>query len=210
MTKRKKSVTGYLTIADLAKPFNFQQLCGNANPVELEIGAGRGDFLVGYAEEHPDRNVVAVERKLGYLARGINKAKAKDLQNVQFLNVEVRYFLQEYCPDGSLAAVHIYFPDPWPKKRHLGRRLIQPDFIEVLARKMVPGGELHLRTDHLNYFEQMMEVMGAQTFFVSIPTPENVSRHKTGFERRFAEQGIPGNYASYRLENPPVPEKIKE
>jgi len=175
--ERQRLVPGehYLTFAELQKPFEFSQMFGNQHPVELEIGAGRGDFLLGYCAEHPDINLVAVERKLAYLGRGINKAAAASLQ-----------------------AVHIYFPDPWPKKRHLKRRLVQPDFVTLLAQKVVSGGWLHLRTDHLNYFEQMMEVMGAQTYFAPEETPTAVAQHKTGFERRFAEQGIPGNYASYR------------
>ena len=210
MTNRRKNVEGYHTFADLQKPFSFTDMFGNENPVELEIGAGRGDFLVGYCAEHPGINLAAVERKLAYLARGINKARNSGLENVQFLNVEVRHFLEEYCPPVSLQAVHIYFPDPWPKKRHIKRRLIQLPFIQLLAEKIIPDGSLHLRTDHVKYFEQMMEVMGAQTLFTPIPTPDAVSRHKTGFERRFTEMGIPGNYASYKLSNPPTSEIQKK
>lgn len=187
-------------LADLQQPFLFQALFDNERPVELEIGAGRGDFLIGYCEANPQLNLVAVERKINYLQRGINKARQKELSNVRFLNLEVAHFLQEYAPPQSLQAVHIYFPDPWPKKRHLRRRLIQPDFIKMLADKIVPGGGLHLRTDHPNYFDHMMEVMGNQPFFTSVAVPEALSQHKTGFERRFTEDGIPINYASYILE----------
>lgn len=194
---------GYLILADLEKPFSFEQLFGNSHPVELEIGAGRGDFLKNYCEEHPDINLVAVERKLNYLKRGITKANLKGLTNVRFLNLEVRHFLEDYVPAQSLQAVHIYHPDPWPKKRHLKRRLIQPDFIKLLAEKIVRDGGLHLRTDHANYFEQMLEVMDQQSFFRQVPVPANLSRHKTGFEMRFTEQGLPIHYASYVLENPP-------
>lgn len=210
MTNRSKNVEGYLTFADLEKPFSFQTLFGNDKPVELEIGAGRGDFLVGYCAEYPEINLAAVERKLAYLARGINKARNLGLDNVRFLNVEVRHFLEDYCPPASLQAVHIYFPDPWPKKRHIKRRLIQRPFIRLLAEKLVAGGGLFLRTDHVKYFEQMMEVMADQHWFSPIPTPENIARHKTGFERRFAEMGVPGNYASYVLTNPPTLEIEKK
>ncbi len=187
----------FLILADLDQPFSFQQLCGDNKPVELEIGAGRGDFLVGYCQITPDVNLVAVERKLNYLKRGINKARDLGLSNVKFLNLEVAHFLEEYAPPQSVQAVHIYFPDPWPKKRHLRRRLIQPAFIDLLAKKIVPGGGLHLRTDHCNYFEHMMEVMGNQSHFEPVPVPETLSRHKTGFERRFVEDGIAIKYASY-------------
>lgn len=210
MTNRSKNVEGYHTFADLKKPFNFAELFGNDKPVELEIGAGRGDFLVGYCAEFPEINLAAVERKLAYLARGINKARNLGLDNVQFLNVEVRHFLEDYCPPQSLQAVHIYFPDPWPKARHHKRRLIQLPFIELLAEKLVAGGGLFLRTDHVKYFEQMMEVMAEQRWFTSVPTPEHIARHKTGFERRFNEMGIPGNYASYVLSNPHASEIEKK
>ncbi len=200
MTEEAAKLTpDYLILADLEQPFSFHKLFDNDRPVELEIGAGRGDFLIGYCAANPQVNLVAVERKINYLQRGINKARQRELTNVRFLNLEVSHFLEEYAPPQSLKAVHIYFPDPWPKKRHLRRRLIQSDFIKMLAGKIVPGGGLHLRTDHPNYFEQMMDVMGNQQSFKSVPVPDALSQHKTGFERRFTEDGIAINYASYVL-----------
>lgn len=190
---------GYYILADLEKPFSFEKLFGNSNPVELEIGAGRGDFLVGYCEENRGINLAAVERKLNYLKRGVNKVRDRGLTNVCFLNLEVRHFLEEYVPDDSLQAVHIYFPDPWPKKRHLKRRLFQHDLIPLLAARIKLGGVLHLRTDHPGYFEQMMEVMAAQDLFERIEVPAGLLVHKTGFERRFLEDGVSINYASYKL-----------
>lgn len=200
------SGTDYLILADLEKPFSFEKLFENTNPVELEIGAGRGDFLVNYCEANPEINLCAVERKLNYLKRGISKVRLKNLSNVRFLNLEVRHFLEEYVPNESLQAVHIYFPDPWPKKRHLKRRLVQPDFIKILAAKMADQGSLHLRTDHRNYFEHMMEVMGDQPYFSPVPVPDGLSDFKTGFERRFLEDGVKINYASYVLRPRPIQE----
>ncbi len=195
---------GFLILADLQKPFSLRDLFGNDNPVELEIGAGRGDFLAGYCEAHPDVNLLAVERKLNYLKRGITKSRQRDLSNVRFLNVEVQHFVQEYLPDDSLQGAHIYFPDPWPKKRHLKRRIVQPQFVEQLARKIRLGGALYLRTDHADYFAHMMQVMGSQNYFVPAPTPESVFQHKTGFELRFLGQGLPIYSASYRLDTKPA------
>lgn len=195
---------GYLILADLQKPFSLSDLFGNNNPVEMEIGAGRGDFLTGYCEAHPDINLLAVERKLNYLKRGITKTRLRDLHNVRFLNVEVQHFVAEYLPDDSLQAVHIYFPDPWPKKRHLKRRIVQTQFVEMLARRIQLGGGLHLRTDHAHYFEHMMEVMGTQSHFIPVETSPAVSVHKTGFEARFVAQGLPIYYASYRLDSKPA------
>lgn len=195
---------GYLILADLQKPFSLVDLFGDSNRVEMEIGAGRGDFLTGYCEANPDINLLAVERKLNYLKRGITKTRQRHLQNVRFLNVEVQHFVDEYLPGDCLQAVHIYFPDPWPKKRHLKRRIVQPKFIELLAKKILPGGALHLRTDHAHYFDHMMEVMGAQAYFSPVETPTAVSVHKTGFETRFVAQGLPIYYASYRLDSKPA------
>lgn len=193
---------GYLILADLKKPFSCTGLFDNDNPVELEIGAGRGDFLVGFCQANPDVNLLAVERKLNYLMRGVNKVRQQEITNARFLNLEAFHFVEEYVLDASLQAVHIYFPDPWPKKRHLKRRLVQSAFIKLLAQKVVSGGKLHLRTDHSHYFEHMMEVMGAQKYFTPIEVPQELIEFKTGFERRFEEDGLPINRASYILSQP--------
>lgn len=189
---------GYYLLADLEKPFNAGSFFSNDNPVELEIGAGRGDFLVGYAADNPKRNFLAVERKINYLKRGVSKARARDLDNVAFINVDIRYLLMEYVEAQSLHAVHIYFPDPWPKKRHLRRRIVQKEFIELLSEKMVPGGYLHFRTDHAHYFDQMMEIMGELSGFKVIDPDADLLKHQTGFELRFRSRGLPIYIASYR------------
>jgi len=189
----------FYILADLYKPFNLPELFKNDNPVELEIGAGRGDFAVGYCADHPNVNLIAVERKLNYLKRGINKAKQRELTNIRFMNVEVQHFLENYITPKALHVVHIYFPDPWPKKKQQKRRIVQPRLIKALSERIVPGGYLHLRTDHTDYFDHMMKVMSDQEWFEPVETPENVSRYKTGFERRFVADGLPIYYASYKL-----------
>lgn len=190
---------GFAILGDLEKPYNPVIIFGNDNPVELEIGAGRGDFAVDYCAENPDRNLIAIERKLNYIKRGVNKTARMDLANIRFLNVEAVHFIEEYFLPETFAAVHIYFPDPWPKKKQKKRRILQPSLIDTLANRIVPGGYLHLRTDHPDYFEQMQEVMGAQTHFKPVEVPDFVSKHLTGFERRFRGEGIPINYASFEL-----------
>lgn len=193
------SEPGYSILADLEKPLNLPGIFGNNSPVELEVGAGRGDFAVHYCKDNPSLNLLCVERKLNYLKRGVNKARAADLQNIQFFNVEIKYLLLEYIVDVSLTAVHIYFPDPWPKKKQKKRRIFQDDIIPVLARKLQPGGYLHLRTDHADYFEAMMSVMAKQTVFEEVPVPEYIARHLTGFEKRFLAQNLPIYRKSYRV-----------
>lgn len=190
---------GYAILADLDKPLDFPAIFGNHNPVDLEIGAGRGDFAIGYGGENPDINILAVERKANYLKRGVNKARQQGIGNIRFLNVEINHLLAEYVPADSLSSVHIYFPDPWPKKRHKKRRIVQLGMIKQLSRKLKLGGLLHLRTDHADYFASMMEVMCEQQWFTPVEVPAEISKHQTGFERRFRADGLPIYLASYRL-----------
>ena len=199
MVTQSTSQPGYSILADLEKPYDFAREFGNSRPVELEVGAGRGDFAVGYCSATPGVNLVCVEKKVNYLKRGVSKARDRGLDNIRFLNVEVQYFLSEYIADSSLQAVHMYFPDPWPKKRHNKRRTFQSGFLNLIFTKLAPGGKLYLRTDHRDYFEQMLEVMSAYDCFLVIPTPEHISVHKTGFENRFVAQGLPIYYSAYEL-----------
>lgn len=190
---------GYFLFADLDKPFDGGAFFGNDNAIELEVGAGRGDFIVEYAKRFPEKNFLAVERKENYLKRGVNKARVSQVDNVAFLNVDAPHFMVEYVPDTSLEAVHVYFPDPWPKKRHLKRRILQEPFLVQLKRSLKPGGVLYLRTDFHHYFLEMMELLEKFPEFEKIDTPEEVAAVQTGFEMRFRKQGIPIYIATFRL-----------
>ena len=106
--------------------------------------------------------------------------------------------LEYLLPPGRLDAIHVYFPDPWPKKRHHKNRLISEPFPPLVKRLLREGGVVFLRTDNVEYFEQMLEVFGGAEGFEAVETPEPMKQLVTDFEQVFNSQGIPTNYAAYR------------
>lgn len=189
---------GYLALADLPLPFDLHDLFGREAPVEMEIGAGRGDFFAGYAARNPHLNLLAVERKLTVIRKAVKKVQRAGLTNAVLLNVEVRHLLQEYVPAGSLQAVHIYFPDPWPKHRHLRRRFVQAENLDALLRAMEPGGLLYFRTDVQDYFEVAMQALHARVELQPYQTPAEILAITTGYEQRFLREGLPIYRAAFQ------------
>lgn len=168
----------------------WEQIFGNSQPIELEIGAGDGSFLVQYAATHPERNFLGIERLLGRLRKIDRKSKKLGLLNVRALRLEASYVLRWMIPPGSLSAIHIYFPDPWPKRRHWKRRLINPEFTQLAHRALAPGGVVFLRTDHAEYFAQMQEVFVPSPLFTPGVAPEELLSVWTDFETDFRARGI--------------------
>ncbi len=168
-------------------------------PLEVEIGCGDGSFLLAYAARHPERNFLGIERLSGRIGKLDRQGRRAGLKNLSLLRIEAGYFVEYLLVPGSVAVVHVYFPDPWPKKRHHKNRLIQPPFVQELSRALAPGGTVYLRTDNAEYFAQMLEVFGGDTRFQAVETPGELKAVVTDFERHFNAQGIPTNYAAYRL-----------
>jgi tRNA (guanine-N7-)-methyltransferase len=167
-------------------------------PLEAELGAGDGSFLIEWAKLHPERNFVGVERLLGRLKKIDKNARRAGLTNVRGLRIEIGYFTEYLLQRESVSAFHIYFADPWPKMKHRKHRLIQEHYADVLRAALVPNGVVYLRTDHVEYFEQIREVFGANSKFRAVETPADLAAVKTDFEREFNAQGIPTNYAAYQ------------
>ncbi|MGZ8899084.1 MAG: tRNA (guanosine(46)-N7)-methyltransferase TrmB [Limisphaerales bacterium] len=170
----------------------------SAQPLEVEIGAGDGSFLVAYAKAHPEINLIGLERLLGRLRKIDRKARRAGLENIRLLRLEAAYFVQYMLPPESVRAFHIYFPDPWPKRRHWKNRLINQDFTQIIRHALAPAGEIHLRTDDKPYFTQMIEVFGNNPAFEEIETPPELLAVITDFERNFHLRGVSTNHASYR------------
>lgn len=180
-----------LSLPDLEQPVSYEQLFGRVAPVELEVGAGRGDFLIEYARENPDRDFIGVERTLAVLRRAIRKLERAELPNATFINAEIAHLLRHYFPERSLFAVHLYFPDPWPKTRHVKRRVFQDDTPALFERVLQPGGSLHLRTDVQWYFEDMLRILARYPQYQRIEIPVEILKHQTAFEKRFMSSGKP-------------------
>jgi tRNA (guanine-N7-)-methyltransferase len=174
------------------------QLFPQAQPLEVELGSGDGSFLVAWAQANPSRNFLAVERLLGRLRKTDRKARRLGLANLRGLRIESAYLLEYLLPPASVSALHLYFPDPWPKRKQQKHRLVQARFPELVRRVLAPGGVVYLRTDHVEYFAQMQEVFAAATDFRAVPTPAELAAVTTDFEGQFNAQGIPTNRAAYQ------------
>ena len=183
---------------DILHRLDFAKIFGNGRPVELELGCGDGSFLLKWSALHPERNFVGVERLKGRVTKIDRKGRRQGLINLRGLRLEAAYVLEWMIPAASLSALHVYFPDPWPKKRHHKRRLIQTPFTELAARALRPDGVLYLRTDHAGYFQQMEEVMAATTAFERLAEPAGLLDVKTDFEVGFNAEGKPTRHGAWR------------
>jgi tRNA (guanine-N7-)-methyltransferase len=166
---------------------DYESLFGRRAPVVLEIGFGMGDSTAEIAAAQPQTDFIGIEvytPGVGSLLRKLDELGLTNLRIVQHDAVEV---LRDMVPQASLAGVHVFFPDPWPKKRHHKRRLIQPAFVAALASRIAPGGYLHCATDWEDYAVQMLEVLGAEPLLentVADYAPRPDHRPPTKFERR--------------------------
>jgi tRNA (guanine-N7-)-methyltransferase len=192
----------WLVRPDILSRLDYAALFGNGHPVELELGAGDGSFLIRHAGATPGRNFLGVERLLGRLRKVDRKARTAGIANVRGIRIEAGYLLEWMIPPASLAAIHVYFPDPWPKRRHWPNRLVNAAFTRLAHAALMPGGIVHLRTDHPGYHEQMQKVFAAAAGFETCAPPEDLLAVKTDFERDFNAQGISTRVLAYRKTDP--------
>jgi tRNA (guanine-N7-)-methyltransferase len=187
-----------LRFPDEAGKIRFADAFGNDHPVELEIGSGKGTFLLAIAQALPEHNYIGIEYAKPYAEFAADRLRRHNLRNARMVHAEAAWWLRCHVPDASLAAIHVYFPDPWPKTRHHKRRLIQPPFLKEVHRMLIPGGTLRLVTDHADYFAHMQEVLAAQTDLRVVPFDSAVplkadapagSLVGTNFERKYIAEG---------------------
>ncbi len=187
-------LTSILDRVDLEKVFYARQ------PLEVELGCGDGSFLANYAKANPNRNFLGIERLKGRVSKLTRKGRRLGLNNLRGIRIESTYFLEYLLPAGSASALHIYFPDPWPKRRHWQNRLVNDRFPQLASQALEPGGRVFLRTDDRPYYAQMLEVFtkAGPAQFVPEPTPAELLAIVTDFERGFQAKGIPTLHACYR------------
>jgi len=188
-----------IELRSIVERLDLAEIFPQPQPLEVELGCGDASFLAEYARRNPARNFIGVERLLGRLKKLDRKGRRAGLTNLRGVRIESAYFLQWLLPSNSASALHIYFPDPWPKKRHRKHRLINESFPALARATLVPGGVVYLRTDDADYFQQMTEVFGAAKEFQEIETPVELADVHTDFEREFNARGIPTLGAAYRL-----------
>ena len=164
-------------------------------PLEMEIGSGKGTFLVQQASVNPQVNYIGVEFAKSYWRYGADRCRRQGLENVRLVHAEAGSFVRYYVPDECLRQVHIYFPDPWPKKRHHKRRLIQESFLRVIHSKLTPDGKINIATDHAEYFQWIVEhIERVDSLFERHPfeSPDSAGDGEcvgTNFERKYRQQG---------------------
>ena len=184
--------------ASYVQKLDWKTVFAKEQPVEVELGSGDGSFLAQYARLHPERNFLGVERLLGRLRKLNKKGLRAGLTNIALLRLEASYVMEFMIPEASVEALHIYFPDPWPKRKHRKNRLVNERFTELTRKTLKVGGIVFLRTDDLDYFEQMVRVFGANVGFQKVETPTELAEVITDFERNFQARGVATNRATYR------------
>ena len=167
---------------------DFSQLFGNKNRAVVEIGSGKGRFLIASALEQPDVNFVGIEKSLHYHRVIRERVAKRDLRNVRLINHDAFFVLQKMFTDNSISELHIYFPDPWPRKRERKRRIIRPEVLTEVRRVLADGGTGVYVTDHREYFEAAVPLIAQ--FFESqtrIPGPDDPPR--TNYEAKYRAEG---------------------
>ncbi|MEX0704554.1 MAG: tRNA (guanosine(46)-N7)-methyltransferase TrmB [Planctomycetales bacterium] len=184
----------FLTLHDLDGVVDFAKLFGNDRPVELDVGCGRGLFLVNAAVEHPEVNYLGIELDYREGRHSAKKLQKRRLPNARVWGGDANAALDDHIAPASVAAVHVYFPDPWWKRRHRRRRLFTDVFVERIACVLKPGGIVHVWTDVGEYFEVMRALMDHSERFEPVPPPvEKPAEHdldyRTSFERKRRQSG---------------------
>lgn len=176
------------------EPVRWDAVFGNARPVELEIGSGKGGFMLRRAQSRPDRNFLGIEWANEFYRYAVDRMRRWRMANVRLLRADAAVFMKTRCPSASLHALHIYHPDPWPKRRHWKRRLFQPAFLDAAVRALVKGGRIAVQTDHAEYFAVIRELIESHAELRPAPfvDPEfGVGREglSTNFEVKYAREG---------------------
>ena len=199
-TDIEHQVAGYtsdyeIKISEGEEAFDWKQLFGNSCPVEIEIGCGRGMFIIKSAIENPEINFLGIEKSARFfrmLAERVANSRAK---NIRLIRGEAGYLLKKFVPENSVKAVHVYFPDPWPKKRHRKRRLVNASFFASLARVLLPEGLFLFVTDFQDYFDEVIATAPLCSELTRESNKELLSQDvapgtaATAYERKYLIQG---------------------
>lgn len=173
---------------------DLDSVFGRAAPSVLEIGFGNGETLVEQAAANPSTDFIGIEVHEPGVGHCLLRAHAAGISNLRLSRHDAIDVLRHQIPDASLRRINLYFPDPWPKKRHHKRRILQHDFLQMLSRKIEPGGTFHIATDWQDYAEQIDELIGSDhSFRLSERRTHGggdpLDRSTTKFERRGLQQG---------------------
>ncbi|MBD27947.1 MAG: tRNA (guanosine(46)-N7)-methyltransferase TrmB [Verrucomicrobiaceae bacterium] len=171
----------------------------NHSPLEIDLGCGDGSFLLALATHYPEKNFLGVERLLGRVRKVSRKSKNASLSNLKVLRLELAYTVEWLLPDDCASRIHLLFPDPWPKKKHHKRRLINKKFCESLARILKSDGEFLFKTDHQEYFEESILTLDNFNMLEKITWNSEQFYPVTDFERLWLREGKEIYSARYKI-----------
>ncbi len=182
--------TFILTPTSITEPLPIDTIFPPGMPLEVDVGAGKGRFLLARALANPDVCYIAIERMLGRVRKIDSKLRRHRLTHVRILRLEAFYALQFLLPPKRIRTVYIHFPDPWPKRRHHKRRLFSPDFLDMLHDRLQPGGTVQIATDHLDYFEAIRKAFAQDARFQEVTPIPRKPEEQTDFELIFRGKGM--------------------
>jgi tRNA (guanine-N7-)-methyltransferase len=180
----------FRTLDDVPGVVDWREFFGNENPVELDIGCGRGRFLVESGLRRPEVNLVGLELDYKEGRRGAKRLAKRHFHHVRVVGGDARRFLNERVREASIDAAHVYFPDPWWKRRHRRRRIFTAEFATRLSSLIIDNGDLHSWTDVEDYFDEIRAIMDVHPDYVAQDVPEYApDDYRTSFHKRRAEAG---------------------
>jgi len=180
-------------------PLHFEAIFGRPGPVEIEIGIGKGRFILNEAERRPEVNFLGLEWSLKHLRIARDRAARRGLTNMRLHRADARHVVSDLVRDATVARVHVYCPDPWPKKRHHKRRLFTPGTARHLERILELGGYLNVSTDVWEYFEEIVGLVAAHTGLAraSDPLCQDEGGGRTNYETKYLAAGRPIHRATW-------------
>ena len=191
-----------ISLTDITPPIDWGALFGNENPVEIEIGCGKGRFLLETSRRHPEINYVGVERALKYVQHAKGRLLKGNATRVFLIWSDAAYLVDRYIGEGTVDAYHVYFPDPWPKKRHRKRRLFRNEvWLDGLIRTLNSSrGRIHIATDYAEYFYEIHHRLTHTPPLVYLP-PESleIGHSPTSFEMKYRAEGRKIFRAAYEM-----------
>jgi tRNA (guanine-N7-)-methyltransferase len=183
----------YLAIIDLIAIF------GRSAPLQVDLGCGEGSFLCDLATRYPEKNFLGIERLAGRVSKSCRSAA--NIHNVRIMRAETSYAVRYLLPGQSVETFYLFFPDPWPKRRHHRRRIVTRDFLDSTHAALEKNGLLHIATDHFDYFQQIKRLVEDHPLFVNVEV-NDVDLPLTRFERRFRAQEVPIHRLALRKVSP--------
>lgn len=190
----------FLAIDDIYEEYDgkldWPAFFGNDHPVEIDVGCGRGLFVVTAAESHPERNFLGIEIDFREGRRGAARLQRRELSNARVIGGDTNIAFTKMIEPHSVAAIHVYFPDPWWKRKHRSRRVFNDRFVDLCSNLLVPGGFLHSWTDVEEYFGVISSLMDHHDDFETLPPPEQRDPehdmdYQTSYERKKRKLGLP-------------------